>query len=396
MELSFVFTSQSNLTLFDDRISAITDPGKAVKLIAKKDMLLKGHDEQSLVSASVVNDHEDIEAAYTLVDSWLDLDKTIVEIEATVYAVNKMGLLILSHGGRILLSGKNSIQVLMVSEAGEEEASIAHEHEFCGKWTVIRIFLATANRLVIMFDDKELFLDFPDNMTKGVKIQGFLGRLSGTKASIHSIRTYDRSALDDLLSARMAKTIASETVIGELKASEEEKAEIAIVQQTNKLKGVWTAELMQDLESYRGTKGEDKMMDAANNALKGYKGTNKTEQTQETMGETIFDLLNRITGMSTDELSKLSHISLLQRVYNALNNDAAYAQMDHAALLKETHFLCSKFLAGEGVMIVQKIGLGGKSYRTFEFGEVNDMNCTPQMLLHLVKAYPDVWLKRLV
>lgn len=396
MELSFALVSELNLTLFDDRVSAAVDEEKGVKIIAKKDMLRFGHDGDSFVPALQVEKEDDVDAAYSLIDNFLDLRDTIVEIEIDIHELGTMGLLVLSHGGRISLIGPHSVEAHMVSEAGEETASISHDYDFIGKWTTIRMFMATPERFVIMLNDKELFWDIPESLSSNVKIQGFLGPMSGTKARFHSIKTYKRSFLDDLLANNGINGPDIEEPIAAESEPIDEAIDAHVIEPTKKLKTAWTQEVMDDLSSYAGAKEEQELAHEVSKAIESYKNTPIEPEKPNTMGETVIEMIARITGLMPEKIAALDHQTLLIQVYNGLERDKAYEGMTHMDLLNTAHSLCSKLIVGERVSFDTKVGLGGKSYRTFEFGDLNDSNCTPEKLLYLVRKYPDVWLKRLV
>lgn len=375
MELSFELSVESNVTLFDDKVSAIADDNGQVKIIAKKDMLKREHGPDSFVSHLKVEKNDDVDVTYSLVDKFLDLNETIVEIELTIHELGRLGLLSLSYGGFISLSAPNQIESHLIFEGGEEDSTIEHDHDLTNGRAVIRMYMMSPSRFVVTLNDKELFWDLPKDIAN-VKVQGFLGRISGTDADIFSIKTYERSSLDRLL-------------------AESKPINAHVIQSTKKLEVAWTKELMDDFETYKGTKDEEALQDSANEALESYKNTMAEPQTQNTMGETILEMLMRLTGLSADQLTAFDHQTLLLHVYNGLNKDNSYEKMTHAELLKEAHALTSKLLVGEWITTDTKVSLGGKTYRTFEFGELNDDNCSPEQLLYLVRKYPNIWLDRI-
>lgn len=383
-ELSFSFEVESNLTLFDDRVSALFDDNEKEKIIAKKDMLFKG-------VAGEVNKTEELDAAYTLVDNWLDFDRTIVEVFLSIKELGKLGLVQLSHLGYIALVDKQAIEVNLVSEGGEFQGTIAHGNTLEGQGLmVIRIFMPSPTRIVVMLGEKELFLDVPEGATKGIKIHGFLGHIAGTDARVHTIRTYDISSLDDLISSPVKLVSTEESIKGEIVATKEEKEEIKLVS-SGKLKMAWTKETQEVLSSIQEGSPQDLALRKATSEAV---GTWLQDQATN-MEETTIQIISRLTGFQEAVILNMPRNQLLKQVYNGLLADKDYDSFSHANLLKETHYLCSQLLQDEDITI-PNVGLGGKLYRTFEFGEVNDSNCTADKLLYLVKTYPDVWLKRLV
>lgn len=340
MELSFVLASELNVTLFDERVSAISDHDEGVKLVAKKDMLARGFFEESSMSQSlIVKGEEDVDATYSLTNRKLLLKDVIVDIDVQVSSMGKMDLLTLSHGGRLTLVGENEVAFLLVSETGEVDAKVEHDHGFVGEWTTIRMFMFSETRMVLLFNGKELFWDVPKEIVENIEIKGFLGRISNTNAAISSIIVYDRASLDRL------------------------------TEPTNE-----SQEALEMFNAYKNTKSEP--------------------QTQNTMGETAMDMFTRITGLSPLEVSSMDRKKLLATIYNGLNKEEAYSKLSHDELLNKAHMLCSKLLVGEEVKVDTTVVLDG-SYRTFEFGELNKDNCTAEKLLYLVRKYPDVWLKRI-
>lgn len=113
------------------------------------------------------------------------------------------------------------------------------------------------------------------------------------------------------------------------------------------------------------------------------------------MGETIEQLIMRVTGRTMEEILKTDRKELIRSVYNGLANDPENT-LDHHGLLKESHYVVARFLDGDQSMNVPSIGVGDKTYNTFEFGTISKDNCSSDKLLYLVKTYPDLWLKRLV
>jgi len=100
--------------------------------------------------------------------------------------------------------------------------------------------------------------------------------------------------------------------------------------------------------------------------------------------------------MKLNEALSLRRYDLLRAIYNGLANDPENKGMGHSETLKEAHYMCSILIEGEPEPMETGVSIGDKAYNTFEFGEINPMNCTPEKLLYLVKTYPEVWIKRLV
>lgn len=359
MEFKFL---PDHLTMFDDRASAIFDTSSKCKAIAKRDMLL--FDEG--FSALVINDNESLSVPYTLVERWIPLDKISISFSMVIDRIGQMDLLTLKHGGYVRLLHEK-VQMHFVTENGEFDLDISTDYA-SGKETQFTI-QRDGDRMRVSFGIYHSDFELPDNCRSGLEVMGFFGEISDTTARVSSISIQPYAA--EVAEAAQTKV-------------EQIKARLAAVNEELK-------RLDEPKEPSVAVEFNEISFPLIRSVLPSLIG----QKVNDTMSETIEAYIQRITGLKLEDIKAMDRKALIRAVYNGIANDPTTAHLNHHEVLKEAHYSVARFLDGDQSIPVPTITVGNSVYNTFEFGEINKTNCTPDKLLYLVKTYPEVWLKRL-
>lgn len=346
-----------NLTMYDERASALFDESGDHKAIAKKDMLFFDQKGGSLR----VNEAETLNAAYILVEDWIPLKNTGISFHLEIEKLGELDLLTLKHGGYVRLT-QEKLLMHLVTEGGEFDIDMSITPPL-GQLTSFDMYWHDG-RVGVRYGTNKAEFELPNGCQDQLEASGFFGYISNTTASIHAIS--------------VEPWFQSEAT-------------------QKKLENMMVEELTKSVNK--------EMMDTLMGC---FTGTTQYHQPDKRMPHitplppltplqalpTAADHLSRLTGIPADQLKQTDRKDLIRLAYNGIAEDGMF--YGHIAILKEAHYAVARFLDGDQSMTTPDISIGDKTYNTFEFGEVSSANCTPQKLLYLVKTYPEVWLKRLV
>lgn len=353
--MKFNFSSVNNLTLFDSAVSACFDDEGENKAIAKQDML----DHDPIAGSLICSDAYILDAPYTFSEKPIPFENVRISLEFQASKIGTLGAIRLKHGGCIELRGTNKVNIHLVTEKGEFTIDAIGEWNFCNKERSILTLAKNGSQLVIEHDGKKLEVEIPSNVSNGLEMTGILGEAHGTEAHVYSVEV------------EPWHTIHKNNILTNFNAEAEKALKEYSVQ---KIENVFE---LSHPEAFGLTKQH-------------------TNEKPTTMNEEIGAFFARITGLSESTLKTMDRKALLRLMYNGLLNEKSYAELSHEQLKKEAYFMVGSFLDGSQPFIVPSFSLGGKSYKTYEFGELNDSNSDASKLLYLVKTYPKEWLDRVI
>jgi len=379
--------------MYDERASALFDESGDHKAIAKRDMLLFDQKEKSLS----VNENETLNAAYTLVEEYILLKKIGISFRLDIAKLGQIDLLTLKHGGYVRLT-QEKILMHLVTETGEYDIDMSVKPPI-GKLRSFDMYWYDGTVGVRYGKDKAEF-EIPEGYQDKLEVTGFFGHVSETTANIYAI------SVEPWVTER-AMEIVEKTLVDEMAKSVDNEIMSDLLRMvptgsTTPLMSEHIAERRRKMGIPESGLGPPSIADKERFDALSFPLIRsvlpqllKNSQSDDTMNETILAYLTRITGLNEEDLKALDRKELIRLVYNGIANDPLNARAHHE-ILKEAHYAAARFLDGDQSLTTPDVSIGDKTYNTFEFGEVNRINCTPQRLLYLVKTYPEVWLKRLV
>ncbi len=386
--------------MYDERASALFDESGDNKAIAKNDMLF--FDQKNACLS--VDEDETLNATYALVENWIPLKDVTISFRLDVKTIGIMDVLTLKRNGYVRLT-PDHVKLHLVTEGGEFDIDMSIDYP--KGLTSLSLYFHNG-KVGVSFDQYHQEVDLPEHCHNGLEAAGFFGHISQTSAHVIGISVEPQWVAENTIEKLQT------TLVDEVAKSVDKKIMhdlMGFTATTTQFSS--TGSSMSDHIAHRrrimgipkSGLGPPSVEDKAKfdslsfplirSVLPQLISNSTTSNTSDTMGETILAYLTRITGLNEEALKVLDRKELIRLVYNGIANDPVNVKVHHE-ILKEAHYAAARFLDGDQSLTTPDVSIGDKTYNTFEFGEVNRINCTPQRLLYLVKTYPEVWLKRLV